>query len=195
MPCIIFLYENFKKYLISPFKGCLFLVFCLFYFLFVSYNSLHVVLHTYICNWNTFQYKYFIQSASHVVKLSFPRKIDKYFPFAKSNLCENSYTHKAIPNFSVCFRYKIIWYLVKVNKKVETKRVSNLVEFHCLCLGFMSFNIPLVYSLKRLINYCFRICSILCMIFKKWLFLKALYRPLFRKYAHCKPLFQFYNYE
>ena len=129
------------------------------------------------------------------MKLSFPRKIGKYFPFAKPNLCENSFMHKAIPNFSVCFRYKIILYLVKVNKKVETKRVSNLVEFHCLCLGFTSFNIPLVYSLKRLINYCFRICNILCMIFKKRLFLKALYKPLLRKYAHCKPLFPFYNYE
>ena len=48
---------------------------------------------------------------------------------------------------------------------------------------------PLVYYLKRPINYCCRICTILCMIFKKRLFIEVLCRPLFTKYAHCKPLF------
>ena len=51
----------------------------------------------------------------------------------------------------------------------------------------------LVHSLKRPINYCCRICTILCMILKKLLFIEALCRPLFTKYAHCKPLFQFQN--
>ena len=52
---------------------------------------------------------------------------------------------------------------------------------------------PLVYSLKRPINYCCNICTIFCMIFKKRLFIEALCRPLFMKYACCKPLFPFQN--
>ena len=47
--------------------------------------------------------------------------------------------------------------------------------------------------LKMTVNYCYRICIILCMIFKKRLFIEALCRSLFRKYAHCKPLFLFQN--
>ena len=51
----------------------------------------------------------------------------------------------------------------------------------------------LVYSLKRPINFCCRICTILCMILKKRLFIEALCGPLLRKYAHFKPLFPFQN--
>ena len=51
----------------------------------------------------------------------------------------------------------------------------------------------LVYSLKPPINYSCRICTILCMILKKRLFIEALCRPLFTKYAHFKPLFPFQN--
>ena len=47
--------------------------------------------------------------------------------------------------------------------------------------------------LKRPINYCCRICTILCMVFKKRLFIAALCRPLFKKYPHCSPLFPFEN--
>ena len=50
---------------------------------------------------------------------------------------------------------------------------------------------PFVYSLKRPTNYCCKMCTILCMIFKNRLFMKALCRPLFTKYANCKPLFSF----
>ena len=52
---------------------------------------------------------------------------------------------------------------------------------------------PFVYSLKRPINYFFRIFTILCMIFKKRPFIEALCKPLFTKCAHCKPLFPFQN--
>ena len=52
---------------------------------------------------------------------------------------------------------------------------------------------PLVYSLKRQINCCCRICGILRMIFKKRPFIEALCKLLFTKYAHCKPLLPFQN--
>ena len=51
----------------------------------------------------------------------------------------------------------------------------------------------LVYSVKRPINYCCRICTVLCTILKKRQFIEALWRPSFTKYAHCKPLFPFQN--
>ena len=51
----------------------------------------------------------------------------------------------------------------------------------------------LSHYLKQPINYCCRVCAILCMILKKRLFIEALCRVLFTKYAHCKPLFPFQN--
>ena len=94
---------------------------------------------------------------------------------------------KAFPNFSIfCFHRKITWNLGKVNRKV--KRLSNWTDAQ-----LTSFNVPLAYSLKRPINYCCRICTILCIIFKTRLFIEALCRPWFIKYAHCKPLFPFQN--
>ena len=96
----------------------------------------------------------------------------------------------------ICFgRYseKITWYLGKVYKKAKTERVGNGIDAQSFCLRFTSFNLPLLYSLKPLIIYCCRICTILCMIFKKRLFIEALCRPLFTKYAHCKPVFPFQN--
>ena len=59
-----------------------------------------------------------------------------------------------------------------------------------LCLGITSFNVP---PIKQPINYCCRFCTILCMVFKKRLFIEVLCRPLFTKYAHCRPLFPFQN--
>ena len=44
--------------------------FLLVYFWFLSNNTLHVMLYTYICYWNTFQYKYIIQITFHVIKQS-----------------------------------------------------------------------------------------------------------------------------
>ena len=58
-----------KNYSTQPFKECLFFIFCLFYF-FLSNNTLHIMLYTYICYWNTFQYKYIIQNTFHVIKQS-----------------------------------------------------------------------------------------------------------------------------
>ena len=73
LSCIIFLYEKLKNYSIQSFKECLFFVFCLFCFLLLSNNTLHVMFYTYICYWNTFQYKYIIQFTFHVVKQSHAR--------------------------------------------------------------------------------------------------------------------------
>ena len=71
---IIFLYEKLKKYSIQSFKECLCFVFCLFCFLLLSNNTLHVMFYTYICYWNTFQYKYI---TFHAVKQSHERMTSK----------------------------------------------------------------------------------------------------------------------
>ena len=91
---------------------------------------------------------------------------------------------KAFPNSPfLCFHWKIIWHLGKVKKKI--KSVSNWTDAH-----FTSFNVP---PCLLPINYCCWICTIWCMTFKKRLFTEVLCRPLFTKYAHCKPLFPFEN--
>ena len=57
LSCVIFLYEKLKNSSIQSFKECFFFVFCLFFFfvffLSLSNNTLHVMLSTYICHWNT----------------------------------------------------------------------------------------------------------------------------------------------
>ena len=90
---------------------------------------------------------------------------------------------KAFPNFSfVCFQWKIIWYLRKVNKLRLRESAMELT------LG------PHVWGSRVLtVPLCWRICTILWMIFKKRLLIEALCRSLFTKYAHCKPLFPFQN--
>ena len=101
---------------------------------------------------------------------------------------------KAFPIFSfVCFHWKITGHLGKVNKKVEADRVNNGIDAQSSCLSFMSFSVALVYSLKRPINYCCKICTILCTILKRCLFIEALCRSIFTKYAQCKPLLPFQN--
>ena len=77
MSCIIFLYEKLKSYSIQSFKDCLFFVFCLFCILLLSNSTLHIMFYTYICCWNTFQYKYIIQITSHAVKQSHARVTSK----------------------------------------------------------------------------------------------------------------------
>ena len=95
---------------------------------------------------------------------------------------------KAFPNFSfVCFHWKLTWYLGKVNKKVKTERESHFERVW----GSRVSTFSLAYSVQRSINYCCRICTNLCMVFKKCLFIELLCRPLLTKYAHCKPLFPF----
>ena len=118
--------------------------------------------------------------------------VHNYFPLAKSNLRKNCF--KLLRHFLtfVCFHWKVTWHLDKVNK-VKTERVNNLIDAQFLCLGVTGFNVTLGYSPKRPINSCCRICIILCVVFKKCLFIEALYRPLFTKYAHCKPLFPLQN--
>ena len=65
------------KTILQSFKECLFFVLCLFCFLFLSNNTIHVIFYTYICYWNTFQYKYIIQITFHVVKQSHARVTSK----------------------------------------------------------------------------------------------------------------------
>ena len=62
-----------EKLLNTIFKECLFFVFCLICFLLLSGNTLHITFCTYICYWNTFQYKCIIQITFHVVKQSHAR--------------------------------------------------------------------------------------------------------------------------
>ena len=49
MLCIIFLYEQFKNYSRQSFTESLFFIFCLFSFLLLSNNTLHVMFYIYIC--------------------------------------------------------------------------------------------------------------------------------------------------
>ena len=62
LSCIIFLYEKLKNYSIQFFKECMFFVFYLFCILLLSNNTIYLMFYTYICCWNTFQYKHTIQS-------------------------------------------------------------------------------------------------------------------------------------
>ena len=78
------------------------------------------------------------------------------------------------------------------NRKLKLS-VRSWIDAQSSCLGFSSFTVPLIYSVKRPINYCCIICTTVCIIFKKRLFIEALCRPLFRKHAHCKPLFPCQN--
>ena len=77
------------------------------------------------------------------------RKIDKYLPFAKRNLHENSFTHLRDFLTFVCFRWKITWHLGKLNKKVKNERVSNWADTQSSCLGFTSFNVSPCLLPKR----------------------------------------------
>ena len=49
-----------KNYSIQSFKECLLFIFWLFCFVLWSNNTLHLIFCTYICYWNTFQYKYIV---------------------------------------------------------------------------------------------------------------------------------------
>ena len=185
----------------------MFFVFCLFCFLLLSINILHVtnILHatfyTYICYWNTFQYKD-IKITFHDVKQSHAQVTLKYicllfvifaclfsvFPFAKSNLRENFFTllQHSLTFLLFVFITKITWHLYKVNKNVniDTKIESAIEPTFSFCVwGSRVSAFLLVNSLKRSINYCCWICTILCMIFKKPLFIEALCRLLSRKCA------------
>ena len=53
-----------KNYSVQSFKECLFFVFC-FCFLLLSNNILHVMFYSYICYWNTFQYKHIIHYTNY----------------------------------------------------------------------------------------------------------------------------------
>ena len=79
------------------------------------------------------------------------------------------------------------------NRKLRLKESAVELTLSPCVWGSQVSTAPLIYFLKQLINYCCRICTILCMIFKKCLFIEALCWSLLRKYAHCKPLFPFQN--
>ena len=121
------------------------------------------------------------------------RKIDKYFPFAKSNLREDSFTHLRHFLTFVCFHWKIAWHLGKETKKLRLRASANELKLSPCVWGSRISTSPLVFSLKRPINHCCRIYTILCRTLKKRLFIEALCRPLFTKYVHCKSLFPFQN--
>ena len=118
-----------------------------------------------------------------------PRKIDKYFPFAKSNLCENSLTH--LKHFLTFLLFVFIEKQPDISAKYPRKlRLrESAVELTLLTRVWASRGSTsrLVDSLKRPINYYCRIFTILCIVFKKHLFIEALGRPLFTKYADSKP--------
>ena len=109
-----------------------------------------------------------------------PRKIGKCFPFAKFKSTQKFLDAlKTFFSFSfVCFQWKITWYLGKVNKKVKTE--SQQLNWRSALL-FMVQHPPLVTPLKRPIPYCCRICTILCMIIKRRLFIEMICKPLFTK--------------
>ena len=138
-----------------------------------------------------FHLKFFLFdcSISHVVE--FYEKIDKLFPFTKSNLCKNSLIHlRYFQTFHL-----FVLHTGKVKEKVKTERINNWISAQSLHLRLMSFNVTsLHFSLKQLINYCCcRVCTILWMIIKKCLSIEAFCGQLFMRYAHCKPLFPFQN--
>ena len=213
------LYEKLKIYTEQSFNECLYLVFCLLCFMLLSNSTLHLMFYTYICYWNTFQYKYITQITFHVVKQSRTQTTQKdicllfiilfLYSFYSMKLSFSSspqmfsircfkstrkFLHelKAFPNISfVCFHWKITWHLGKIKKKVKLR--ESAIELTRRVWGSRVSASPVVYSLKRPINYFCRICTTLCMIFKERLFIETLCRPLFTKYAHYKPLFQFQN--
>ena len=61
---------NLSKNVYFQFSAC-------FVFLLLSNNTLHVMFYTYICYWNTFQYKYIIQITFDVAKQSRARVTSK----------------------------------------------------------------------------------------------------------------------
>ena len=70
LSCKMFLYKKLKNCSIQSFEECSFFIFCLFCLLLSSNNTLHLTFYTYICYWNTFQYKYIIQIAFYAVRQS-----------------------------------------------------------------------------------------------------------------------------
>ena len=81
-----------------------------------------------------------------------PRKTDKYFSFAKSNLHENSFTHLrhfvTFPFF--WFHWKITWHLGKVNSpRVLSSRVSTPPS----CLPLKTTNKLFLYNLYHFMWY------------------------------------------
>ena len=154
--------------------------------------------------------KIFVYSVLHYFFVYF-RFVSTSFYFMKLSSCVVWFTNisnspnqiyakslhalKTFPNFSfVWLHRKIIWHLDKVSKQVNRETAIDLALSPCVW-GLRVSASPLVYSLKRTINYFCRICTNLCMIFKKRLPMEALCRPLFTNYAHCKPLFPFENNE
>ena len=92
--------------------------------------------------------------------------------------------------FFECLYMHMIWQ----RKQARTRLKELEVELTLSPVWGSRFSMSsLVYSLKRLVIYCCRISTILCMILKKRMFIEALCRPLFTKYAHFKPFFSFQN--
>ena len=80
---------------------------------------------------------------------------EKYFQFAKSNLREKFFTY---------LRHFLTFILLVFIAKSRESAIESTFS-PCICVARVSTS-PFVYSLKQPINYCCRICTILCMIFK-----------------------------
>ena len=123
--------------------------------------------YSYISYWNTLQYKCTV-----------------HYYFSCLKRISARVTSEDICLFLYCLDF------ILFHEALLLRCLTDLVDAQPLCLGFTSFNFPLCL-LKCPLNYYCRLCTILCMIFKRLLFMQALCRPLFTKYAHCKPLLPF----
>ena len=115
MSCIIFSYGKLKNYSIKFSKNVCFFLFCLFCFLSLPSNTLHVLFYTYTYYWNTFQYKYIMQITFRIVKQSHAQVTSKdfvyslsYYFFAYFNFASTSfYFMKLFP--SLLFNWPLLF--------------------------------------------------------------------------------------
>ena len=164
LSCIIFymITKNWKT------VQSLFFFLFLLSFLLLSNNTLHVMLHSYISYWNTFQYKC---------------TLHYYFSCRKTisaRVTSEDICFILILLFPCLFPFCLDFILF--NEALLLWCLTGLVDPQSSCLGFTSFNVPLCLlpeMTNKLLLYW--LCTILCIIFKKRLFIQALCRPLFTK--------------
>ena len=80
---------NLSKNISFSFSACFSFCCCCCLLFLISNNTLHVMFYTYICHWNTFQYKYIIQTTFHITKQYYARVTSKdiCFPFIILFIC------------------------------------------------------------------------------------------------------------
>ena len=128
------------------------------------------------------------------IKVAFPRK-----HLCRESNCEfcriSRYTFLHRKPLMAAFVYirifkKKTWHR-QSNSKLRWRESAVELTLSPRVFGSQVSRSHLIYSLRRPIDYCCRSCTILWMILKKNLFIEALCRLWFRKYAQCKPLFPF----